>query len=452
MIGRFARVTATVVLACAAVIGTSTTTAIAQGRGGGGGGMMGMGGGGGMDARVNSEDIDKLGKMLDLAGEQKDAAKMLFEGYLESHQKKSKDMRDVQEKAREDFRESRDPSVFQEMGEKMAKFREETMAAEKGLWSDVKSILTAEQSQMWPTFERSRRREAAATGFTPFQVSGERADVIKILDRIDISAETKTQLEPVLTAYEEELDVALVKRNDLQEKSEGQGRNLFRGFGGGGMDEESMTKIEKLVEENRESMMRVRDVHKRYASQVEGLLPTEQAEKFKYEFKRASYPQIYRERYTTRMIDSVEKFEDLSAEQKSSLIAIKETYANESAALAKRGEAAQDEQEKNFSFRKMMEGGMFGGGQGNDTMRELGEQRRALEDSTYNKVKSTLTPEQVSKLPERPANGGDGGGGGGNRRAGGAAGGQGGGNDANGGGAGAGGQRRARPQGQPEPK
>ena len=32
--------------------------------------------------------------------------------------------------------------------------------------------------------------------------------------------------------------------------------------------------------------MRVRDVHKRYASQVEGLLLTEQSEKFKYEFKR----------------------------------------------------------------------------------------------------------------------------------------------------------------------
>ena len=449
MIGRFARVTATVVLACAAVVGTSTTSVFAQGRGGGGGGgMMGRGGGGGLDARVNSEDIDKLGKMLELTGEQKDAAKMLFEGYLESHQKKSKDMRDLQEKAREDFRESRDPAVFQEVGEKMMKFREETLSTEKGLWSDVKSILTAEQSQSWPMFERNRRREAAATGFSPFQVSGERADLIKILDRIDVSAETKTQLAPVLTAYEEELDVALVKRNDLQEKSEGQGRNLFRGFGGGGMDEESLTKMEKMVEENRESMMRVRDVHKRYASQVEGLLPTEQSEKFKYEFKRASYPQIYRERYTTRMIDSVEKFEDLTADQKSSVVAIKETYANESAALAKRGEAAQDEQEKNFSIRKMMEGGMFGGGgQGNETMRELGDQRRALEDSTYNKIKATLTPEQVAKLPERPANGGDAGG---NRRGGGP-GGQGAGGDT-GGGTGAGGQRRARPQGQPEPK
>ncbi len=411
--------------------------------------MMGMMGGGGTDARVSSEDIDKLGKLLELSGDQKDAAKMLFEGYLESHQKKSKDMRDLSEKAREEFRESRDPTVFQELGEKTMKFREESTAAEKGLWNDVKSILTAQQAQQWPGFERTRRREAAGNGFSPFSVSGERADIIKILDKIDVSDELKTQLAPVLTAYEEELDLALIKRNDLQEKSEGQGRTLLRGFGGGGMDEDSMAKAEKIIEENRESMVKVRDVHKRYASQVEGVLPPEQGEKFRAEFKKASYPQIYRERNTSRMLTAVEKFEDLTADQKSSLIAVKETYNRESAALAQRSEAAQEEQEKNFSLRRMMEGGFGGfGGQGSDTMRELGEQRRALEDSTFNKIKAMLTPEQVANLPERQNDGGAGGAG--NRRNNRPADASNdGGNAAPGAG---GGQRRMRPQAQPEPK
>ena len=147
------------------------------------------------------------------------------------------------------------------------------------------------------------------------------------------------------------------------------------------------------------------------------------------------------------MLTSVEKFEDLTADQKSSLIAVKETYNREAAALAQRGEAAQEEQEKNFSLRKMMEGGF--GGQGSDTMRELGEQRRALEDSTFNKIKAMLTPEQVANLPERQNDGGGGAGNGGNRRNRPADAGNDGGNAAP---AAGGGQRRMRPQAQPEPK
>ena len=172
-----------------------------------------------------------------------------------------------------------------------------------------------------------------------------------------------------------------------------------------------------MIQENRESMIRVRDIHKRYAQQVEGSLTGEMAEKFKMEFKRASFPAIYRERQTGRVIGAAEKFEDLSADQKSSLAAIKETYNRDAAALAQRAETAQIEQENSFSFRKMMEGGMFGGGgQANDGMREMAEQRRTLEDATYDKIKALLSPEQVAKLPERRDEGGRGGDGGGQQR------------------------------------
>ncbi len=400
MIGTFSRITATLLLASAALVGMSANSALAQGRGGGGMGMMmGGGGRGGTDAKVTSEDIEKLTKQLNLSPEQHDAAKMLFDGYLEAHQKKAQQMSDAVEKIRADVRETSDNSLWQDLGDKMQKFQTEATDAEKGLWTDVKSLLTTEQAASWAGFERSRRREQS--GPSPMSVSGERADVIKIIEKIKLPDADMGKLAPVISAYEEELDAAIVKRNDLADKSQPQIRALFRSFP---PDDESMTKMDKIVAETREAMIRVSNVNKRYAQQVEGLLAPEQAELFRTEFKKASFPQIYRERYITRAFDALDKLDTLTDEQKSSIAAVKDTYSRESTALAQKGETLTIEQEKDFSFRKMMQGG-FGGG-GNDAMRDLGDQRTTLEDTTYNKIKAVLTPEQLAKLPERNADNG----------------------------------------------
>ncbi|MGD9689254.1 MAG: hypothetical protein AB7K52_00105 [Phycisphaerales bacterium] len=399
MNSRIARVSTLVALAAGAAF-TLSTPVLAQPGGGGGGGpgmrMMfgGPGGGGGMEPAVTSEQLEKYAQMLRLGPDQHDAAKALFDGYFAAHQARATKAREAAEAAREEFRESRDPSVFQEMGEKMRAFREEGQKAEKQLFDDIKSVLNPDQMDAWTKVERAHRRESGMRR-SPFSVAGERADVIVLVERLELDEQARASLQPVLDTYAEELDREIVKRDELREKSEGVGQQAFRMFRPGAeQDPAAMAEVEKSIKENREAMMRVRDVNRKYARQLESMLPPEASARFSKDFKRASFPDIYREQFASRVIAAAEKME-LSNEAMDSLRAIRESYERDSAALSARAETVQEETEANFTLAGMM------GGRNNEKMQELRTERRNIEDTAIKKVHGLLTPEQIAKLPER---------------------------------------------------
>ncbi len=400
----------TVLTAAAIVVATGLgSTAMAQPGGGGGRGMGGgmgmfgggMFGGGGMDAPVTKAELERYGKILKFTGDQSEAAKALFEGFEAAYKPKQDAARKAMEDAREEFRETRDPSVWTAVGEKTAKLREERAAAEKQLLDDVKSLLTADQASLWPKVERERRREKVMRQGM-MSMSGERADLIKIVEAIKLSEDATKAVAPVLDSYEVDLDGLLVKRNEVNEKAMSQGNTLREAFAGG-----DMTEINKMIEEGRQAAMRVRDANRRYAKQIEGLLAGEEQAKFNAEFRKESYPQIYRTtRYGTRVIDAAAAME-LDATTKKSLEAIKADFDQRNNALNDQAEKAQDAQEENFSLQNMMGGG------NNEEMTKVRTARRELETKTIEQVKALLTPEQVAKLPERGNDGGGPGGGGG---------------------------------------
>jgi len=382
---------------CAAALLCTSTGALAQGGGGGGmrggGGGMGMmfgggfGGGGGMETPVTKTEVERYAKLLAFTPEQSEAAKMLLEGLDASFKPKADAARKLMEDTREEFRETRDPGVWQSMGEKMGKMREERAAAEKQFMEDVKSLLTPAQSAEWPRVERDRRRDRT---MRQGLMSGERADLIRLVEQLKLSEEATKAVAPVLGTYETDLDLALVKRNELTERATGQATRLRDAFMGG-----DMTEVNKLFEELREASTKVRDTNRRYAKQIEGVLTGEEQTKFATEFRRESYPQIYRTtRHGTRVLDAAAAFE-LDATAKSSLAALKAEYDQKGQTLAEQAEKAQDEQEETMTVQGMM------GMRDNDEMRKVRDARRELESKTIEQVKALLSLEQVAKLPER---------------------------------------------------
>ncbi len=396
----------TVLTAAAIVVATGLGgTAMAQpggGRGMGGGmGMFGGGmfGGGGTDAPVTKAEVDRYGKILKFTSDQSEAAKALFEGFEAAYKPKQDAARKAMEDAREEFRETRDPGVWTTVGEKMTKLRDERAAAEKQFLDDVKSLLTPEQAAVWPKVERERRREKV---MRQGLMSGERADLVKIVENLKLGEDASKAVAPVLDTYEVDIDAMLVKRNEVTEKAMSQGNKLREAFMGG-----DMTEVNKLFEDGREAAVRVRDTNRRYAKQIEGLLAGEEQAKFNAEFRKESYPQIYRTtRYGTRVIEAAAAME-LDATSKQSLEAIKADFEQRNNALNDQAEKAQDAQEENFSIQNMMGGG------NNEEMTKVRTARRELETKTIEQVKALLTPEQVAKLPERGNDGGGPGGGGG---------------------------------------
>lgn len=401
-------------LSVALLAGTMlASTAFAQpGGGGGGGGDRGRGGGmqmmggfgggpggmfGGFDPPVTSEQLKKYDDQLGLSDEQREAAKALFDGYFASFQAKADEARKAMDSVREQFRETRDPSVFEKMGESMIAFRKARTEAERAFLNDYKSLLTEEQAAQWPKLERSRRREATIRqGF----IAGERIDVVRLVDQLKLTPEQLAAVQPTIDAYEQELDPALAKRNEFMENAMGQGMGMARRFMNGEGPDENM---QKMFEEGRANAQRVRDINRRYATQIEGALPADLAAKFRDEVNRESYPMVYRTRYPQTAIAAVEAFPDLTDEQKASLASLKDTYNRDLSALQDKGRKAQDDMEASFSLQNM--GGMFN----NEALRDLRSQGESLDNKTIESLKALLTPEQAAKLPERRQGGGRGG-------------------------------------------
>ena len=412
-------------------------------RGGGGGGFGGMFGGGGrgmMDPSISTEDMDKYGKMLKLTGAQSDAVKALHEAYTQDATNAAQKARDEMDAIREEARD--DPSRMSDMGELFTKFRTKRTAMETAFFGDVKATLTPEQQSVWPMVERTRRRE---TTMNRGQMSGERADLIKIVDGLKLSTDAHKPTEPILDQYQIDLDRELILRNEQQEKMQGNMRDLFSGGG-------DQTKLQKLIEDNRAASSKLRDVNKRYARQVEAVLPDDATKtKFNEEVRRESFPNIYRgQQYATRIAEAAGAMEGVSAEQKTTISDIKDRYTRDVAAINTKMEAEYEKRESTITAAELM--GRFGGGGGggggqrggggmidSEELTTLRDQRRELDTATVDKIQALLTEDQKTKLPQRNGGRGDNAPGGN---------GNGGGNDGNGGNGG-GNRNRNRPATQP---
>ena len=377
--------------------------ALAQGgRGGGpgggpGGGMFGgmFGGGQGRmyEPSVTSRELESFAKLFGLDAAQKDTVKTLFDVYQQEFLAAAKATREELEALREEAREARDPELFREMGEKSTAFQRSREKMEQSFLDDFKMVLTDEQATKWPKFERMRRRE---TTIDRGLMSGERVNLYALVDDLKLPAEQRAALDPVLEQYEVDLDRELIERNKMYEEMQGRMREFFT-------DPEG---ADAMIKKGREASVKVRDVNRRYAAQLETQLPADKREAFQAEFRRVSFPQVYRDTYANRVVKAAGGLSGLSEEQKSGLAAIQEAYQRDLSNLQRDMEKAQEQQEMSFSISGMMQrreqGGRRGGAFGEDqAMTDLREKRRELENGTVEKIRGLLNPEQVAKLPTR---------------------------------------------------
>jgi len=396
------------------LVGTATvglalvaSAAIAQPGGGGGrrgGGGMGQMMGAQMDAPLEAADLERIAKLVGLSKDQQEAANALLSGYMPEFQTKADEQRKLMDELREQFRETRDPSIWQDAAPKFQAFAKYRDGWEQKVLADVSGLLSPEQSGSWPRVERMRRREGT---MQQSFVAGERVDLVRLVEGLELSKEQMSDVQPTIEAYELELDRDLAERNKAREEAMGQAAELMRN---GEMD-----RLQEMFSANREKSVKVRDVNRKFARQLQNLVPVEKQGKFDGEFKKQSFPMVYREYYPVRALDAAVAMPELEATQRDAIGAVRETYRRDEAALNGRHEKAWEENEASMSVGRMFMGGM---GQ-SDALREIREARQSLETETLNKVKAILSPEQFAKLPERRSmednNQGGGGGRGGQR-------------------------------------
>ncbi|MBC7771487.1 MAG: hypothetical protein H7210_03215 [Pyrinomonadaceae bacterium] len=398
-----------------ALAAMAPSAAFAQGGGPGGGGPGGGRGGmfGGMnqafDPSVSSQDIDTFTKLFDLDKDQKDAVKQLFDGYQQQFAASAKDVRSKVDAARQEAQESGDRGAFGDIMAQVTEFRKVKSKMEESFFSDMKVVLSEQQLEKWPSFERTRRRQSTISNGL---MSGERVDLVKLVDDLKLPAESRTGLSEILDQYALELDPVLVNRNTVYEEFQGKMRELFSGGDQGAMEE--------AVKKGREASLKVRDTNRKFAAQIEPALPDSSREAFVSAFKRESFPQVYRQSATGRDVEAALKLEGLNDDQKSAIGTIRDDYNRELVRIQKDMEAATEESEMNFSPGNFMRGGGRGGPGGgeDDNLGKIRRKRREMEKEVGEKVLALLTEEQREKLPKRDAGGNNDGGGRGDRQGG----------------------------------
>lgn len=366
-----------------------------------------FGGGGEMLApSVDRREMTRYSDFLKLNGEQKGLVQELFEGFQQQFRTEAEVAREKMDGMRERAREQRDPAAFREMRTVMQSFMQKRTALEKQFFEDVRSTLTPEQDALWPRFERLRRREET---LRRGRMSGERVDLVALVENAKLPPETLAQLTPMLEQYEAELDRELIQRNKVYEDSM---NRLGDGRGDGNL-EQMGEQLQKMLDEARTASVRVRDVNRRYARQVEAALSEDRRATFAKSVREASYPDIWRKTQTTRQFEAAMGFADLTADQKAAIETIRARYDRDAAAANERMEVAQTDMEEKISVQQMFRRGRGGQGEENSPLNDVRRERRDLERTTGEALKKILTPEQQARLPQPERQDGPGGGGGG---------------------------------------
>lgn len=370
-------------LAVGLAVALAASSALAQGwRGGRGGDDV-------FDPAVTTEQMEKYAGMLDLSAEQQAAALALLEAYQVEFEAAARPVRDKIENLRTEARETRDRTLWGEIMEARGDFEKQSTEMETTLLADVQALLTPEQAESgWPRVVRERRREESIPRGL---MSGERVDVIALVKDLKLSEEQAAALADTLNQYELELDLALIKRDEAQDEFRQNMRDLFRNG-----DQQG---ISDMFERGKQAATKVRDINNRAAKQIEALLPPEPAATFAAQVRQRSFPMIYRPSYADRVLEAAAKFDDLTGEQKENIGTIQAAFAQSMTSINRRMETAQVEMEESMTAERL--GAMFRNGGDNDAMRDLRGERRDLENSTIERLRSILTEEQAARLPER---------------------------------------------------
>jgi len=394
-------------LSGAAAFVLSAGTALAQG-GPGGFGFLGRGQANGP---LTQETVDRYARMLGLSADQKDRVKQAYNAYRAQYDTEEAEMQDKLNQARREAQDSGDPAAMRNAMEPMREFRDSATKMEQGFLIEFKGVLTQEQTENWGKLERAMRREKAASGM--LVASGEKTDLVQVVDNLELEHQVREALTPTLDQYEQDLDKELAVRAKVNEevtakmqelRSQNGANNGGRGQGGGpGRFQEMMQKMQPLIDKAKDASLKVQEVNRRYAAKIQALLPVDRRAAFVKAVKESRFPDVFRPSTAGKQLTAALEMSDLDDKQRTSVKSLKDAYTkqvgeiNEKLAAATEKNEAERMAQPGLGFGR---GGPGGPGGGNTDLGDLRQDKRDLDQQTMDSLAKILNKDQVAKLPK----------------------------------------------------
>jgi hypothetical protein len=288
---------------------------------------------------------------------------------------------------------------FDELREGTKKLEKAKAALKQDFINEVQSQLSAAQLEQWPGLERALTRiKTLPKG----RLDGERTDLLRIVDNLDLDKTEQQAVADTLEAYELQLHEALVARN------------AFVG--------EAQSKVDKAIEEgrfsgaittvNQASRLRVavRGVNEQFTDTIAGRLDRGTGAAFQSRVNLESYPRVYRTTRGQKSFAAARRIEGLDDDMHTAIDALEDAYtaelktANERLREAIHRHQPREARQMIERIQAMMEGGEpMSIGDDDDPIRAATRKRTDLDERYMKQLYALLTPEQVETLPKLPS-------------------------------------------------
>jgi len=266
----------------------------------------------------------------------------------------------------------------------------------------IQELLAEEQMARWPALQRVLLRvKTLPRG----RLSGERVDVVALVDALDLTDEQREALDEVLLAYELALDEALRRRNAFLDGAQPKIDECL-----GNRDFETAMDLADRAARRR---IAVRDLNMNYGEQVASMLQDDGLrDMMRAKFREASFPRIARPTYADRAFDAALEIPALDENRRETITTMYDVYRQEREQLNEaltRAIMASEPSEPRRSIEdiaSMRNGGPISFGGEDDTgdpVRALRQRARDLDERHVALLRSLLAPDELAQLPAPPA-------------------------------------------------
>ncbi|MEQ9094847.1 MAG: hypothetical protein RIE32_01135 [Phycisphaerales bacterium] len=358
---------------------------------------MGMGNDA-MQMAIGRTAVDRYSELLGFDEVQQETAEMLHRDYLDKFKQANDTLMDAMRRLQEEAGKTGDwQKMMKPMGKIMLGFFERVEALEETFFEDLRMIaIEPGQQEAFVRVERARRREKVETAGQMSVVNGGTIDLREIAREVEVLGNEPAR--EALLAYEAEIDPVYKRLIDrsygfMREQMERM-KNMADDDESMGFDQDAMTKMQEAMTEMRELGAQGKAINARYARQIMQVLPADRQGAWDREVKRRTWPTVYRQSKAERQIEAAGKLDDLTAEQRESLEAIRQSYEREASPINDRWAKAIDEQQSGDQMN------WWGWGQDSTEVDEAEQARQDLDERFVERVRGLLTPQQIENMPE----------------------------------------------------
>lgn len=258
------------------------------------------------------------------------------------------------------------------------------------LVEDLKGLLSEEQQEFWPPFER---RVFRLKFLNKGRLSGESLDLFSAVRSLNLDETLMQTIQPLLDEYGRTLHEALRAREDYINAAESERIKAIQ---------DRKPEISIAVA-GREVQLRtaVRDVNEQYSVTIAGALPEETGQRLLASIRERMYPRIYRLSNAQRVFKAVKRIDGLSEEILEAIESLEELFLSELGSFNERLMGLIKEQQPSELKDKLEQVAVRGAQPKStgDAVREEFRKRQEMSDRYVNQLRDLLTPEQFASLP-----------------------------------------------------